>query len=133
MKLLDEITQALCNGNSELTNALLKTKALLYFLGRKDLVPWVNQELNGYNESSDLPAYRVVPNRILVNMDNGYKSFRALELPLGHLSDDDYQKWTTSPIKLSISQIKHLLSNTSSEASGSITQPIPLGIAYTQF
>ena len=131
MKLLDEITQALCDGNSELTNALLKTKALLYFLGRKDLVPWVDQELNGYKESSDLPDYRCVPNRILVNINNGYKSLKSFDLPLGHLSDDDHQKWTTSPIKLSISQIEHLLSNTSREGSGSITQPIPLEIAYT--
>jgi len=47
LKLLNEIIDALSSQESSLTGALLKTKVLLHHIGRKELVEWVNHELNG--------------------------------------------------------------------------------------
>lgn len=47
MKLLNEIIDALSSQDSSLTDALLKTKVLLHKIGHKELVEWVNRELNG--------------------------------------------------------------------------------------
>ena len=47
MKLVDEIIEILSSDNGILSNALIKTKVLLHKMGHKELVMWVNKELNG--------------------------------------------------------------------------------------
>lgn len=58
--LLDEIIALLSDQKGSLEAALLKTKVLLHQIGHKELVPWVNYELAGYPEDSELPPYRIV-------------------------------------------------------------------------
>jgi hypothetical protein len=43
--LLDDIISILSDSEGRLTDALLKTKVLLYRLGKKDLAGWVSAEL----------------------------------------------------------------------------------------
>ena len=58
--LLDEIIARLGDEKSSLTDALLKTKILLHQIGKKELVGWVNNELNGYPDVAALPKYRFI-------------------------------------------------------------------------
>lgn len=48
MKLISEIVDTHSSNTGKLSDALIKTKVLLYNIGHKELVPWVNNELNGY-------------------------------------------------------------------------------------
>ena len=46
--MLNELIQTLSEANPKLIDCLTKTKVLLYKIGRKDLVDWVSNEINGY-------------------------------------------------------------------------------------
>jgi hypothetical protein len=85
MKLISEIIDILSSEEPDLTNALIKTKVLLYRLGQKDLIGWVNSELNGYKDDDDLPAYRILPAVVLVNASNIAWQATSHQIPLAHL------------------------------------------------
>lgn len=85
MKLLNEIIESLSSQNDSLTDALLKTKVLLHKIGHKELIEWVNNELNGYTEKQDVPEYRILPANVLANMANMVYEAKSHPIPLGHL------------------------------------------------
>ncbi|EFP5476355.1 hypothetical protein IAQ02_004569, partial [Salmonella enterica subsp. enterica serovar Derby] len=124
MNQLQEIIQILSTGDEGTTNALIKTKILLFSIGKKELAAWVNHEINGYPDSVSLPNYRIVGTRILADLNNGVRLYRAFPLPIGYLSEDDHEDATTSEVRLSISQIEDLVTNAGD--SHAIQQPIPL-------
>lgn len=90
MKIINEIIEMLSSDDSKLSDALLKTKILLHKIGHKELVDWVNNELNGYTETSKLPPYRLIPAQVLVNASNMAWRVASHPIPLNHL-DDDYR------------------------------------------
>ena len=61
--LLDEIIGLLGDEKASLTEALLKTKILMRQIGKKELAEWVNNELNGYPDNSELPHIGFYPVR----------------------------------------------------------------------
>ena len=60
MKLISEIIDLLSSSDRDVATALMKTKVLLFQLGEKELLEWVNSELNGYPDRDNLPNYRVL-------------------------------------------------------------------------
>jgi hypothetical protein len=70
MKLIDEIIEILSSEKPNLINALIKTKLLLHKLDKKELIEWVNNEINGYAENMEVPPYRVVNAQVLANIVN---------------------------------------------------------------
>jgi AbiTii len=88
LKLLDEIIDALSSQDSSLTDALLKTKVLLHKIGRRELVEWVNHELNGYTNTSEIPKYRILNAQVLGNLANMAYLMQAHPIPIGHLSKE---------------------------------------------
>ena len=88
MKLISEIIDILSSEEPNLTNALIKTKVLLHRLGQKDLIGWVNSELNGYKDDDDLPPYRILPATVLVNASNIAWQVTSHPIPLAHLKKD---------------------------------------------
>ncbi|HBN6529344.1 TPA: hypothetical protein LZR09_004817 [Escherichia coli] len=131
MNQLQEIIQILSTGDEGTTNALIKTKILLFSIGKKELAAWVNHEINGYPDSVSLPDYRIVGTRILADLNNGVRLYRAFPLPIGYLSEDDYEDATTSNVRLSISQIEELVTNAGD--SHALQQPIPLDYALVKY
>jgi len=131
MNQLQEIIQILSSGDEGTTNALLKTKVLLFSIGKKELAAWVNYEINGYPDSVSLPDYRVVGTRILADLNNGYRMYNAYPLPISYLGKEDYADATTSEVKLSISQIEDLVTNAGD--SHILQQPIPLDYALVKY
>ena len=57
MKLVDEIIDILSSDKGKLSDALIKTKVLLHQIGHKELVSWVNNELNGYSNKNSTFFY----------------------------------------------------------------------------
>lgn len=88
MKLLDEIIDLLSTSESTLTDALLKTKVLIYRLGEKQLLSWVDSELQGYSSIESLPSYRKLKLHIKGNSTNGYWSYSDSTLPTFHLPEN---------------------------------------------
>lgn len=124
---IDEIINALTSGSSGLTDALLKTKVLLYKIGKKDLAFWVDHELKGYSSTDELPSYRIAPCRVLINANNLVHHYKGFELSLMHLPDDEYDSIRQSLIKLSISQIEQLISE--SHGGHYFSETIPVAFA----
>ncbi len=93
--LLDEIITVLGNEQASLTDALLKTKILLHQIGKKELIEWVNNELNGYPDEAEIPQYRVLRSIVLANFANLRFRAEAHPIPLGHL-DAEKRKWLES-------------------------------------
>ncbi|HGH3374928.1 TPA: hypothetical protein ACJIK4_004501 [Kluyvera cryocrescens] len=131
MNQLQEIIQILSSGDEGTTNALLKTKILLFSIGKKELSAWVNHEINGYPDSVQLPDYRVVGTRILADLNNGVRLYKAFALPIGYLEEDDYDDAVTCEVRLSISQIENLVMNAGDNHT--LHQPIPLDFALVKY
>ncbi|MFA5920731.1 MAG: hypothetical protein WC856_05515 [Methylococcaceae bacterium] len=88
MKLIDEIVEMLSSDERKLTDALFKTKVLLHKIGHKELIEWVNHELNGYPEEEAVPPYRILPAQVLANASNGAWQLTSHPIPLAHLEKD---------------------------------------------
>ena len=87
MKIVDEIIEMLSSEGSSLNDALFKTKVLLHRLGEKQLVEWVNLELQGYQDSETLPEYRKMPMTIMGNISNAGYRYENQTLPTAHLKE----------------------------------------------
>jgi hypothetical protein len=87
--LLDEIIGLLGDEKASLTEALLKTKILLRQIGKKELAEWVNNELNGYPDNSELPLYRVLLSQVMANVSNMAWRAEQQPIPIQHL-DKEY-------------------------------------------
>jgi hypothetical protein len=60
MSLLREIQATAVDSSSDIATLLRKCKILAFRLGNDDFKNWIDQELNGYSEISDLPQYRKI-------------------------------------------------------------------------
>jgi hypothetical protein len=106
MKLINEIIELLSSDTSNLNNALFKTKVLLYKLGEKNLVHWVNSELNGYSGIENLPGYRVLTVSILGNMSNGAYRYSSQPLLIAHLDKELQKRLETNYLTQSIAVLE---------------------------
>jgi hypothetical protein len=121
VKLLNEIIEALSSQDSSLTDALLKTKVLLHKIGHKELVEWVNNELNGYS-TIDVPEYRMLPANILANMANMAYTAESHPIPLHHL-DREQREWLENmPFNQSLAVLEKLLE----DKDGHLQMQIPM-------
>lgn len=122
MKLLDELVTLLSDEKSSLQGALLKTKVLLHQIGQKELVEWVNKELNGYADNDELAEYRIIHTKVVGTVVNIAYRYQNFDLPTMHL-EDKWRRWfTLARLDQSLGSLQRLL-----EGDGqSITFPIPI-------
>jgi hypothetical protein len=120
--LLDDIIELLSSPSGSLSEALLKTKVLLHQIGKKDLVGWVNNELNGYSDGK-VPEYRIVSAEVKANFANGAWSYTAHPIPLAHLSDTLREGLTSTSVKNSVAVIEQ---DVTGKAEGKLVCPIPV-------
>lgn len=109
MKLLNEIIDILSSQSSSLTDALLKTKVLLHKIGHKELVEWVNNELNGYHHDIRLPEYRILPTNVLANISNMAYEANSHPIPLGHLQEEERKFLETAKFYQSLAVLEKLV------------------------
>jgi len=127
--LIDEIIAALSDENASLSGALLKTKVLLFQIGKKELAEWVNWELNGYPSEDGVPSYRIVNAQVLANLSA--MTFRASShpIPIGHLPGEERERLTRSPVGLSLAALEHIMKQEKDGGGGGIiARPIPMEV-----
>ena len=122
MNLIKEIIDILSYGNPNLTDALIKTKVLLHKLGEKQLVAWVNHELDGYGEDTDLPDYRVVCSMVKANVMNMEYSANNIDVPVYHIEDQIRKSLEHSKFCLGIAAIEDLVRSTENSVRRPISQ-----------
>jgi hypothetical protein len=108
MKLLDELVASLSREQPSLTDALIKTKVLLYRLGQKELVGWVNLELTGYPEDVPVPEYRNLNVQVKGNVTNVAYNYNDQLLPTAHLGEDVRRMFTLYGARESITALEEL-------------------------
>jgi hypothetical protein len=122
MKLADEIIESLSSEKSSLTEALLKTKILLHKIGHKELVDWVNNELNGYPDSVEVPTYRILPAQVLANVASIAYQFNSHPIPIGHLTKAQREGLEISKMNQSLAVLEKLVEKND----GHLQAPIPM-------
>ena len=122
MKLISEIIEILSSDSGKLSDALIKTKVLLHKIGHKELVPWVNSELNGYSDKDTLPEYRVLSAQVLVNASNGAYRVTSHPIPMGHLEDHHREAIETAEMDQSLAVLEKFTENDS----GHLQAQIPM-------
>lgn len=106
VKLLNQIVDLLSDEKGSLTDALLKTKVVLHKIGHKELVEWVNDELNGFPQEKDVPTYRVIPARLVCTLQNLAFIYKEQTLPISHLSEEYRKHFSTNEMRESISALE---------------------------
>lgn len=120
--LIDEIIALLATGEGDnTTEALLKTKIFLHQIGKRELVTWVNNELNGYSNESDVPPYRILPSQVLANVSNMAWQATSHPIPLGHLKEANRESLTISKMTQSLATLQELV-----QKNGHIIRQIPM-------
>ena len=122
LNLLQEIIATLSSQSDSLTDALLKTKVLLHKIGHKELSEWVNNELNGYSDTDNVPAYRVLPAQVLANLANRAYHINSHPIPLNHLSNEQREPLETVMMKQSLAILEKLVE----KEGGHLQAPIPM-------
>lgn len=109
--LLDDIIAILSDTTGSLTDALLKTKVLLYQLGKKDLVGWVSAELTGYPDDADVPPYRIVGGEVRGHIVSIAWQQTNYLLPITHLTPETRKNITEHKLTMSIQSIEESVKN----------------------
>ncbi|BBB26322.1 AbiTii domain-containing protein [Amphritea japonica] len=123
MKLADEIVEILSSNDGVLTEALVKTKVLLHKIGHKELVAWVNKELNGYSEGDELPDYRIIPAQVLVSATNGAYEVRSHPVPMSHIDKKFRDMWEQAKLNHSLAVIEKIVTSNDGDT---LESPIPM-------
>lgn len=123
MQLADEIVAILSSNDGVLTEALIKTKVLLHKIGHKELVMWVNNELNGYGDEEELPDYRAIHAQVLVYATNGAYEVRSHPVPMGHIDQKFRDMWEKASMRHSLAVIEKMAS---AEGGDTLESPIPM-------
>jgi hypothetical protein len=121
MKLLSDIVDLLMNERSSLNEALLKTKVLLHKIGQRELVGWVNDEINGYEDNDAIPPYRRLQARVFGNVANSAWRYSDYQLPLLHLQPHIRDFLQTAPMGQSLGVLESLVG----DGKKSLTVPTP--------
>jgi len=117
MKLLNDIIELLMNESGSLNEALLKTKVLLYRIGQKELVHWVNSEVTGYGDNEEIPAYRAIKGRLFGNITNGVHHLAARTLAVRHLTKEQRETLESSDMRQGLGVLEKLIAGVSAESS----------------
>jgi len=93
---IDDVIQDLIDDQSNLESTLLKCQVLAYKLKNEKFKTWVNWEMNGYPDQSNIPEYRCIPCGVKGHMfmDLGFGGSKQLPdtvLPIQYL-EEEYQK-----------------------------------------
>jgi len=122
MKLLVDLITELSSSQPSLIDALIKTKVLLHSVGRKDLVEWVNHEINGYPDDALLPSYRLVPAQVKGNVTNNVFTYNDHPLPTMHLKREQRKRLEELELRDSIAVLEELAKHVMQ----GLQRPLPL-------
>ena len=108
---------------------------LLHKIGHKELVEWVNNELNGYPDDDSLPEYRILPAQVLVNASNMAYQVTSHPIPLGHLTKEQREPLEHARMNESLAVLEklvekpggHLQASIPMEANGLLGQGLANG------
>jgi len=113
VSLLRQIQEAATSSDVPVTDLLRKCKILAARLGSKEFGDWVDRELNGYKEQSELPDYRVM--LVVESLGNfsgpGGSSMSNASIPSGTIPEKYHDFVETEYLMFGIGMYQDLLRN----------------------
>ena len=136
MSLLMDIQNAAVDPNTDVATLLRKCKVLSVRLGNDGFKQWVDNELNGYKEVSDLPEYRILRTQSYGDFSGSFGSgLRNAPIPPSCLPEkyrDGIRKsYLMQPISATC-PLSKARGETTSEISGQQTLWLCMGTRYTK-
>lgn len=113
MQLIDEIIELLSSSKPSLDNALFKAQVLAHKLGEDELKQWVNSELKGYPDASNLPPYRILKVAVIGNYSNAAYRYTEQPLPIMKIDKRIRKMLEVTHLTQSIAVIEHWSKNES--------------------
>lgn len=121
MTLLRKIQDAAIDSSVDLPNLLRMCKVLAARLGNQDFKCWIDNELSGYRNESDLPEYRVLCVNSKGHFSGSYGSeMRNANIPLSCLPEELNESLGHTYLMQPIAAIDSLIKN---NTSGSLQEP----------
>jgi hypothetical protein len=109
MSLLRDIQEAAIDEQSQVATLLRKCKVLATRIGSEEFTRWIDNELNGYANLDDLPAYRVLNVRSYGHFVGYFgQQVKNAPIPPGALPKEIREYVQTSKINMSISALANL-------------------------
>lgn len=134
MKLISDIVNDLVDVDKPLTSPLLKTKVLASRIKNNELLNWVNNELNGYDNKGVVPQYRVCSGDVLANFIVGNRQVNNMALPTSSLPKDVEKTFISMNFTESVEALEALKEQIKSGKSGKVETAFSAEkIAYLQF
>ncbi|NLR83040.1 hypothetical protein [Chitinophaga eiseniae] len=110
MQTISSIIDQLAISESPLSTPLLGTKILASRIKNNDLLQWVNNEIEGYEDANKVPLYRIAPCNLQGSYVNGNVKVTDTALPIPDISDKITKYLTSTRITQSCSALEYLLS-----------------------
>ena len=70
MDIINQLIDGLADKSNNLTDIMIKTKVLSYKLKNQELIDWIDNELNGY-DNNIVPRYRRIACQVIGTVSNG--------------------------------------------------------------
>lgn len=107
------IIKDLANGIVDTQTALKRTKILLQDLKNNDILDWVNNEIGGYSNDTDVPEYRIISGQLYGTYFKGslanHMIYPDVPLPLGKMGEEEKQAILSTKIRTAIGALKETL------------------------
>lgn len=115
MNLISDIINDLVDNDKSLNSALLKTKVLASRIKNKDLIDWVNKEINGYSSNSELPNYRKnISTHVKGDYISGNMHYKNQSIPVVGLNEKFNSNLSKTHFTNSIIALEFLVKDTKS-------------------
>lgn len=109
MSLLRDIQEAAIDGKSQVATLLRKCKVLSARLGSEEFSRWIDNELNGYANQDELPAYRILKVRSYGHFVGSFgQQMKNAPIPSINLPEEVREYTQTSKITMAISALANL-------------------------
>lgn len=96
--------------NHKLSDVLMRAKVLAHQLRGRKFRDWINNEINGYPNKSDLPPYRILNANLFGDFGGSFgSSMTHVSLSTNHFPEDIQRSLRTEPFGSSVSYAEDLL------------------------
>lgn len=107
-----KIIKELANGTVDTLVALKRTKVLLSEFENEALNNWINNEITGYLEDSEIPAYRTVRGSLMGSYFKGsmvsHMTWNHVSIPLGKMPEDLQESLLTVSFREGVEALRQL-------------------------
>lgn len=111
--------------DAPISSILLKAKIYATKRGDTELLKWLNNEIDGYEDN--LPSYRIIDAAVKVDVHKGFQEIFGFSYPIDLVDDDNVRKRLSHiPILIPLAQVEEM----AKKNGGTINIEVPASIWY---